>query len=226
MNNNKIDFKKSVEEINIDITRYINNMIELINKDNNVNEKIKIIKKHISDFESVCDDKASEKEVEVRNFFYRTIFDLIQKLNLLDLMLSVSLEIIDNLNRVVKEKHKKDNPYFMCLIDTYMINGICCDMVNKKDKARELFNSAVELGEKYLDESKKNFHDALNCAYTWAGVYLYNDQKYEESLKCFERVIELFNQVKFEPNYHIREVDSVPNSIQYIKVLKEFLGKR
>ena len=79
------------------------------------------------------------------------------------------------------------------------------------------------LQEKYLKESRKTYHDALNCAYTWVGYYLYNKGEYKEALPYFERVLELYEEVKDDSNYFVKEVDSVSNSVLYIEAIHSFL---
>ena len=93
------------------------------------------------------------------------------------------------------------------------------------DNAKKYFNKAIEYGEKHKKESKERFYDEINCAYTWIGYYLYNEEDYNESLKYFKKVIKNYNSVKDDPNYSVNEKDSVPNSISYINSIKEILKK-
>ena len=50
-------------------------------------------------------------------------------------------------------------------------------------------------GEKHKKESKERFYDEINCAYTWIGYYLYNEEDYNESLKYFKKVIKNYSHI-------------------------------
>ncbi len=220
------DFNKDSNALTSDLVISINNLVQEINNKRSYEDIFEEIKKCTDEFEDKCDDKNSSKEIHLRDFFYRELFKIADSLDNVDFLIDVTGIITNNIYELLKNKIKDGNPYYMCLIDTYMLTAIYCYSNKENDKARDFFFKAVKTGEDNLEESKKNFHDALNCAYTWAGFYLYNEKKYDEALKLFNNVLRLYDEVKDDPNYHIREKDSVPNSLRYIELIKNEKEKR
>ncbi len=221
-----IDFNKDFEKIIDNVGNYINELIKIISQKQYLEEMYEEIKNASIEFEKKCSDNNSDKEINTRKFFYKTIFDISKELNNVNFLIDIVDLIEININNVLKKNKKKENPYYITLIDTYMLTALFCVSNEDTVNARKYFNKSVKVGEDNFEESKKNYHDALNCAYTWVGYYLYSEENYKEALKCFEKVIELDNSVKDDPNYHLTEKDSVPNSIKYIEMIKDKIGKR
>ena len=221
-----IDFNKDSNDLINDLVVSINNLIQEINNKRSYEDIFEEINSASKDFEDNCNDNNSSKEIYLRDYFYRELFKISENLDNVDFLIDVSNLISNNIYKLLKKKNKNGNPYYMCLIDTYMLTALYCYSNKESEKAREFFFKAVKVGEDNLEESKKNYHDALNCAYTWAGFYLFNEKKYDEALSYFETVLKLYDEVKDDPNYHIREKDSVPNSLRYIELIKGEKEKR
>ena len=127
---------------------------------------------------------------------------------------------IDKIQEIVLDIVKKNKEY-RTVIDAYMIGAIRCYDLNEIDVAWKYFYEAAYYGEKNLKESKKDYYDALNCAYSWLGVMYLNSGYKKAALDCFERIIELYNDVKDDKNYSVKEVESVPIALKYTKLLKK-----
>ena len=166
--------------------------------------------------------KFNDDDIEKNKYFFGIILNYKETLKDLPLSMQITDIVTDTLLNKSKEK---DNPYYKLIIDYYILTAIECDMYKDIDNAKKYFNKAIEYGEKHKKESKERFYDEINCAYTWIGYYLYNEEDYNESLKYFKKVIKNYNSVKEDPNYSVNEKDSVPNSISYINSIKEILKK-
>lgn len=212
-----LEKEKSIQILEKEIDQYI-----LILEKEISSMKEGVIKEAIEDFEAIWKVESS-KAVSLRIYFYNKIRLLSEKTQSLHFVLSISDFLTKKIDSILQEKYPKKNPYFMLLMDTYILTALYAYRVESYEISQTYFIKAVECGEKYLKESKKTYHDALNCAYTWVGYYLYNKGEYKEALPYFERVLELYEEVKDDPNYFVKEVDSVPNSVLYIEAIHSFL---
>jgi tetratricopeptide (TPR) repeat protein len=151
------------------------------------------------------------------NYFYRELYDAATSTGDLMLVCSVSDIIIDNLNKKIGKK--KSNPYFNLMIDILILNAISLFQSGIVEGAKDYFTRATNLGEKYLNDSKVNYHDSLCCAINWLGYLSYQEENYKDSLSHCERIMELYNSVKDEDGFYYNEYDpiDVESKIEEIK---------
>lgn len=151
------------------------------------------------------------------NYFYRELYDAATSTGDLMLVCSVSDIIIDNLNKKIGKK--KSNPYFNLMIDILILNAISLFQSEIVEGAKDYFTRATTLGEKYLNDSKANYHDSLCCAINWLGYLSYVEENYKDSLSHCERIMELYNSVKDEDGFYYNEYDpsDVESKIEEIK---------
>lgn len=148
--------------------------------------------------------------------FYREILDNQNKKMTCDEYYNLSNIMLENLD--IKNIISYD--HYMLVIDIMMITAINCDDYNK-NYSNLMFEKAIKFGEENDNYSYQNFYDALNCAYTWMGTIKYAKKEYKEALILFNKVIANYNKVKDNPNYNIREKDSVPISRNYIEIINK-----
>ena len=186
----------------------------------NFEEVIKLFGGSIFYFENAMnsaknlDDKL---KVEYVNYFYEEIYNAAKDTNDLMLTCSISDLITENINKRLDKK--KVNPYFNLMIDMLIINAISLFQANILEGAKDYFTRAINLGDKYLKDSKKNYHDSLCCAYNWLGYLYFQEENYKESLTYCERIMELYNSVKDEEGFYCKEYDptDVEEKIREIK---------
>ncbi len=166
----------------------------------------------ITEFEK----QINKEDVELRTYFYYEMFSLVQSLNSKKLVEDIGNTIVDNVMNKV-------NDYYMLVIDVTILTALYFYRCQDFDESYNYFLKAVKVGEDCFTESKKNYFDALNCAYTWVGFYDYQKHEYQKALTSFHRVLELYDLVKDDPNYFVKEADSVPNSIRYIDMIKSII---
>ncbi len=190
-----------------------------------LNKKTTEIPKLIDEYKEYTSDLEKENLINYNTYFYSKILSICETMNNLELALKISNKVIKTLLDEIKLNKYEYNPYYKILIDFYVISALHCYSFKDIERSRKYFDKSVKFGEEYINESRDRFHDEISCAYTWVGFFLFNEKKYEESLKCFERVLELYNEVKDDPHYSVREKDSVPNSINYIKQINMILNR-
>lgn len=190
----------------------------------NFEEVIKLFGGSIFFFENAMngaenlDDKL---KVDYVNYFYREIYNTAKDTNDLMLTCSISDLIMENINKRLYKK--KVNPYFNLMIDMLMINAISLFQANIIEGAKDYFTRAINLGDKYLNDSKKNYHDSLCCACNWLGYLYFQEENYKEALTYCEKTIELYNSVKDEDGFYFKEYD--PADVEEkIKEIKKILN--
>ena len=157
-------------------------------------------------------------KIDYVNYFYRELFNIVTNINNLDLSEVIGNLIIKNIDKRLKAK--KTNPYYMLTIDIYMINALNYLQNNKVEKAKEYFIKAIEFGEKYVNESKKDYHNALCCGTNWLG-YIYNQEgNIKDALVYYQKTFDLYDSVKDEKGFYYKEYDP-EDIISTINKLKE-----
>ena len=138
-------------------------------------------------------------------------------MNNLEIMKPVSDLLIEKLEKKVGKK--KNNPYFNLMIDILILNALSFVQVSMIDGAKIYFDKAIDLGDKYLNDSSKNYHDSLCCACNWLGVIYYRENNSKESLRYLEKTLELYNSVKDLDGFYYKEYDpvDVANRIKELK---------
>lgn len=155
--------------------------------------------------------------IDYVNYFYREIFNITLNMNNLEIMKSVSDLLIEKLEKKVGKK--KNNPYFNLMIDILILNALSFVQVSMIDGAKIYFDKAIDLGDKYLNDSSKNYHDSLCCACNWLGVIYYRENNSKEALRYLEKTLELYNSVKDLDGFYYKEYDpvDVANRIKELK---------
>ena len=155
--------------------------------------------------------------IDYVNYFYREIFNITLNMNNLEIMKPVSDLLIEKLEKKVGKK--KNNPYFNLMIDILILNALSFVQVSMIDGAKIYFDKAIDLGDKYLNDSSKNYHDSLCCACNWLGVIYYRENNSKESLRYLEKTLELYNSVKDLDGFYYKEYDpvDVANRIKELK---------
>ena len=155
--------------------------------------------------------------IDYVNYFYREIFNISMNMNNLEIMKPVSDLLIEKLEKKVGKK--KNNPYFNLMIDILILNALSFVQVSMIDGAKIYFDKAIDLGDKYLNDSSKNYHDSLCCACNWLGVIYYREKNDKEALRYLEKTLELYNSVKDMDGFYYKEYDpiDVENRIKELK---------
>ena len=155
--------------------------------------------------------------IDYVNYFYREIFNISMNMNNLEIMKPVSDLLIEKLEKKVGKK--KNNPYFNLMIDILILNALSFVQVSMIDGAKIYFDKAIDLGDKYLNDSSKNYHDSLCCACNWLGVIYYRENNSKEALRYLEKTLELYNSVKDMDGFYYKEYDpiDVENRIKELK---------
>lgn len=155
--------------------------------------------------------------IDYVNYFYREIFNISMNMNNLEIMKPVSDLLIEKLEKKVGKK--KSNPYFNLMIDILILNALSFVQVSMIDGAKIYFDKAINLGDKYLNDSSKNYHDSLCCACNWLGVIYYRENNDKDALRYLEKTLELYNSVKDMDGFYYKEYDpiDVENRIKELK---------
>lgn len=155
--------------------------------------------------------------IDYVNYFYREIFNISMNMNNLEIMKPVSDLLIEKLEKKVGKK--KNNPYFNLMIDILILNALSFVQVSMIDGAKIYFDKAISLGDKYLSDSSKNYHDSLCCACNWLGVIYYRENNDKDALRYLEKTLELYNSVKDMDGFYYKEYDpiDVENRIKELK---------
>lgn len=155
--------------------------------------------------------------IDYVNYFYREIFNISMNMNNLEIMKPVSDLLIEKLEKKVGKK--KSNPYFNLMIDILILNALSFVQVSMIDGAKIYFDKAIDLGDKYLNDSSKNYHDSLCCACNWLGVIYYRENNDKDALRYLEKTLELYNSVKDMNGFYYKEYDpiDVENRIKELK---------
>ena len=143
--------------------------------------------------------------IDYVNYFYREIFNITLNMNNLEIMKPVSDLLIEKLEKKVGKK--KNNPYFNLMIDILILNALSFVQVSMIDGAKIYFDKAIDLGDKYLNDSSKNYHDSLCCACNWLGVIYYreNNSKGLSQLKSdMNKAGNVLNKAKKEIENELR----------------------
>lgn len=202
------------------MNRVLNDVKNKLNEENKVSDVIGLFGGAIFFFEealSTAGNLDDKMIIDYVNYYYRELYDAATSTGDFMLVCSISDLIIDNLNKKIGKK--KNNPYFNLMIDIYILNAITFFQSEIPEGAKDYFTRAVTLGEKYLNDSKVNYHDSLCCAINWLGYLAYQEENYKESLNHCERIMELYNSVKDEDGFYYNEYDpsDVENKIEEIK---------
>ena len=152
------------------------------------------------------------------NYFYRELFNIVTNLNVFDLNEAIGNLIIKNIDK--RNKLKKTNPYYMLTMDIYMITALIYLQNNNVDKAKEYFIKAITFGEKYINESKKDYHNVLCCGTNWLGYIYKQENKLKDALEYYEETYKLYESVKDEKGFYFKEYDP-EDVILTINKLKE-----
>lgn len=160
--------------------------------------------------------------IDYVNYFYREIFNISMNMNNLEIMKPVSDLLIEKLEKKVGKK--KNNPYFNLMIDILILNALSFVQVSMIDGAKIYFDKAIDLGDKYLNDSIKNYHDSLCCACNWLGVIYYRENNSKEALRYLEKTLELYNSVKDMDGFYYKEYDPV-DAANRIKELKKDISE-
>lgn len=155
--------------------------------------------------------------IDYVNYFYREIFNISMNMNNLEIMKPVSDLLIEKLEKKVGKK--KNNPYFNLMIDILILNALSFVQVSMIDGAKIYFDKAISLGDKYLNDSSKNYHDSLCCACNWLSVIYYRENNDKDALRYLEKTLELYNSVKDMDGFYYKEYDpiDVENRIKELK---------
>lgn len=155
--------------------------------------------------------------IDYVNYFYREIFNISMNMNNLEIMKPVSDLLIEKLEKKVGKK--KNNPYFNLMIDILILNALSFVQVSMIGGAKIYFDKAISLGDKYLNDSSKNYHDSLCCACNWLGVIYYRENNDKDALRYLEKTLELYNSVKDMDGFYYKEYDpiDVENRIKELK---------
>lgn len=203
-------------------------------KMNRVIDNVKINLSNLTEIEDVInvfggallffDDALSKAEnldnkltIDYVNYFYREIFNITLNMNNLEIMKPVSDLLIEKLEKKVGKK--KNNPYFNLMIDILILNALSFVQVSMIDGAKIYFDKAIDLGDKYLNDSSNNYHDSLCCACNWLGVIYYRENNCKEALRYLEKTLELYNSVNDMDGFYYKEYDpvDVANRIKELK---------
>ena len=155
--------------------------------------------------------------IDYVNYFYREIFNIVMSTRNIEIINSVSDMLINRLT--VKLGKKKNNPYFNLMIDILILNALTFVQFNINDGAKDYFDRSIKLGDKYLKDSMKNYHDSLCCACNWLGVIYYRENNDKDALRYLEKTLELYNSVKDMDGFYYKEYDpiDVENRIKELK---------
>ncbi|MGN0967297.1 MAG: tetratricopeptide repeat protein [Candidatus Coprovivens sp.] len=203
-------------------------------KMNRVIDNVKINLSNLTEIEDIInvfggallffDDALSKAEnldnkltIDYVNYFYREIFNITLNMNNLEIMKPVSDLLIEKLEKKVGKK--KNNPYFNLMIDILILNALSFVQVSMIDGAKIYFDKAIDLGNKYLNDSSKNYHDSLCCACNWLGVIYFRENNSKEALRYLEKTLELYNSVKDMDGFYFKEYNpaDVANRIKELK---------
>ena len=163
----------------------------------------------------------SKLKVDYVNYFYRQMFNLVTKTNILELIEPVSDMLVTNLYKIVGKKKK--NPHFNLMIDILIINALYFVQVGIIEGAKSYFKRAIELGEQYLNDSKGNYHDSLCCATNWLGYVYLSENNCKDSLVYYEKTYELYNSVKNLNGFYYKEYNPADVKVR-IDELKKILN--
>lgn len=154
---------------------------------------------------------------DYRIIFYRVIVD---KMNS-SIDFSFSIKILLKIYSKIVDLEILNIDSYLLKIDTIMILGIQYFQNKQVEKSKKKILEAIQFGEKYIYFSKENYYDALNCAYSWLGYYYYQEGNLEEALTCFKKILSYDEEVKDDPNYYVKEENSVSMSRAYIEEIAE-----
>lgn len=198
-------------KLNFDSVDYFNKSIDIT---------IEKIKKSGNIYQSFCDlieyyEKCEKKTYKV--YFYRKIIDSIDLINNLNEALDILNKVLINVNDI----SINDVFVYKLVIDVYVLTAIYYFTGKNYNTSEKYFDLSIEFGKKYDKLSKEDFYDALNCAYTWKAYYLRTRRENKEALLLYKQVIKNYEKVKDDPNYHVREIESVDISKKSIEEINK-----
>lgn len=181
------------EELDIQLKEIYNNSNNQ-NTDNIIKKYDTLIKnsevEKMTDYDDIC-------------YFYRKLFESVNWFYNLDLVNKMSSKLLRKWNKDVP-KNSKHNPYFNPIIDVLILSALAYQR-DYPLEAIKYFEKAYKHGEKYLDDSKRDYHDSLCCAITWLGSLYYGMGEYEKSKFYFHRALELYKSVKDLKGFYYKE---------------------
>lgn len=206
------------------MNRVLDNLKEGLNADESIDTKIDLFAGAIAFFEKSLDEATNldnKLKIDYVNYFYRELYNMAVATNLLIVVEPLSDLILKNISK--KLGNKKKNPYFNLMIDILIINALSFMQNNMVEGAKKYFTNAVEFGEKYINDSKNNYHDSLCCATNWLGYLFLCETNYNDALRYYEKTFELYNSVRELDGFYYKEYD--PNDVNLkIVELKKILN--
>ena len=194
------------------LDKFIYSTGKLIN--NTSIDKCKIL---IEDFEKDLESQNTSEKERYRANFYRLILDREDIINNVNYSFDILLAIINNV-----ETLKVNNIFvYKIVIDAYILGAIVASQINKSKESEELFDKAIKFGEEHNGYSKDNYYDALNCAYTWKAYFYLSKREYSKAKLLYNKVVTNYEEVKDDPNYFVKEKQSVDTSKAYLEKLKD-----
>ena len=194
------------------LDKFIYSTGKLIN--NTSIDKCKIL---IEDFEKDLESQNTSEKERYRANFYRLILDREDIINNVNYSFDILLAIINNV-----ETLKVNNIFvYKIVIDAYILGAIVASQINKSKESEELFDKALKFGEEHNGYSKDNYYDALNCAYTWKAYFYLSKREYSKAKLLYNKVVTNYEEVKDDPNYFVKEKQSVDTSKAYLEKLKD-----
>lgn len=188
----------------------------------NVEDKINLLGGAILFFEGAldkADNLDSKLKVDYVNYFYREIFNIAMSTNNIEIMNPISDSLIEKLTSKVGKK--KNNPYFNLMVDILVLNALMFVQFEIIDGAKDYFDRAIKLGEKYLNDSMKNYHDSVCCAGNWIGMIYYKEGNKEKALTYYEKTFNLYDSVKDMDGFYYKEYDPVDVCNKYNELKKD-----
>lgn len=169
-----------------------------------------------------ADNLDSKLNVDYVNYFYREIFNIAMSTGNIEIINPVSDMLINKLT--VKVGKKKNNPYFNLMIDILILNALTFIQFNIIDGAKDYFDRSIKLGDRYLKDSMKNYHDSLCCACNWLGYIYLKENNIKDALTYYEKTYSLYESVKDMEGFYFKEYDPVDVS-KRIDELKKDISK-
>lgn len=195
---------------NISKNEYQKRIDNLINATNSKSDFLEVIES----FELESKKINIEEQNEYRLQFYRSLLEKITDL--------IELEDYIKITDKIKEIYNKEEIHFegyLINMDIHVLTGIKSYFENKIDYAKNNFSTAIKIGENYKEYSKKDFYNALNCAYSWLGTIKFNEKKIENAYNLFCKAMKNYNEVKDDENYHVKETEVINICQNYIKFI-------
>lgn len=191
-----------------------------LNNDISIDDKVNIVGGAIVYFEGALDEASnldSKLKIDYVNYFYRELYNMCLNTGYFIITEPTSSLMIRNITKRLGKK--KNNPFFNLMIDILMLNALSFMQNNMVTGAKDYFLKSIELGDKYLVDSRKDYHNSFACATNWMGYISRQEENYKDALKYYEKTYELYNDVKDMDGFYYKEYDpeDVLNNINEIK---------